>query len=705
MQKLVSYAEGAILALDYESVELLPDGSTVASADFWKPTFRVTSCAFTWYDTLGLKQSLFIKGEAEVGVELAKHQDKRILVFNQQFEEGVTTCRYPHIKLNFYCDVMRLAQLYDNGGGFDSFDMVLIEEEVRPEITEDGTEATPEYKKIPLAGFGLSKCSRRIIGSTEDHKAEAHNWLYENVPECKKGKAGKFLDRLPDDIMERYNIADTETTLDLYEFITTQFAIQEFNWSTDHVLYQASVRNIVGSEIRGIPVNRGGLAEFATTTVTEIENIGAKFRTDYGESITIVERNRAAKWIVAPKTKRGRRARLAKYRADTNAAMLTATKFNPGSNKQLAELFRGVLKFEPVFFTPKGAASFKSAHLHQWGDGGSLLLTRRKRLLVQKQAEAILKQSEFDGRLHIRLKAVGTRTGRFAGTGGVNIQALSRREKALMSMLLPDPGKVFVSSDMSAGEPTIITQLTGDPNYKYFCFDGIGKAPYYAGDTLMIDDIYLGYASKCPLFMDEMLHHFNFTLFNGNSFAAQWLIDPDVIKEHKPIKFIRKNSKWMALAFGYGLGPKSVVPKAVEAGLNVKHSDGQGSFNAYWSTFHGIKRYARQLENHTKSVGWFANMFGYRFVPEQPRKAFNGMIQSSVSSLFHWYLILMNHFMPEAEYVTTIHDEAIYMIKLGEEDTFRRALKSVTDHMNNELRWVVDLRFGTVFGRSLYEAK
>ena len=695
-----------LVCIDFETVELLPNGSTVASADFWKPTFRVASCAFTWYDG-DFRISKFVKGEKEVGEELARHQHKGMIVYNLQFEEGVVACRYPHLKLNWYVDVMRLAQLYDGGGGFEAFDMVLIDDEVTHDIDEENeeTEKKPKYTKIALSGFGLSKASRRIIGRTEDHKAEAHAWIYANVPECKKGQAGKYLDRLPDDIMERYNIADTETTFDLYEFITTQFRVDEFDWTVDHTLYKASVSRIVESEIRGIPVNREGLQEFLDATVKEIADIGTNFRETYKNEIRQVEYRRIIDWILEPKTAKGRQKRLNTYYSGKGDAMLKATVFNPGSNKQLGLLFQGVLGIKPVFFTEKGAPSFKSSHLHQWSDAGKMLLARRKRILVQKQAEAILRQSTYDGRLHIRLKAVGTKTGRFSGVGGVNIQALSRREKNLMNKLLPDPGYIFVSSDMSAGEPTIITQLTKDPNYKYFCFDGIGKKPYYKGDILMIDDVYLGYASKCPMFAPAMRNIFDTMLFNGNSFADQWLINAEVIKEDKAVKFIRKNAKWMALAFGYGLGPKNVIPKAIEAGLAVKPSDGTGAFNAYWSTFNGIRSYAEQLASHTKHVGWFANHFGYRFVPEQPRKAFNGMIQSSVSSLFHWYFILMQHFMPEALFVCCVHDEGLFMIKEGDEDKFRIALKQVSDTMNSELNWDVDLRFGAVFGKDLYEAK
>lgn len=159
------------------------------------------------------------------------------------------------------------------------------------------------------------------------------------------------------------------------------------------------------------------------------------------------------------------------------------------------------------------------------------------------------------------------------------------------------------------------------------------------------------------------------------------------------------------LAFGYGLGQRNVVTKGIEAGLNIVPQDGPRAFNSYWSTFNGIKGFANQLERHTQKIGWFSNDFGYRFTPEQPRKAFNGFIQSTVSSIFHWYGVLMEHYMPEAKFVVCVHDENIYMIKEGDEEKFKLALNQVTDTMNAELKWDVHLRFGAVFGKDLYAAK
>lgn len=1013
-----------IVCFDFETIKLLPDGSRQASADFWHPDFRVDSCAFSWRagDTI---ESIFVQGEDNVRKQLQIHADNQdqMICHNLQFEYGVMLCRYPDIQLNWHADTMRLSQNYDNGGSKTDFDWDLENEYNL--VAGD----KPKLKRTSLEGLGLVKCVRRILGDPTDHKKEAHDWLLTNVPEIKKKKQiGSYLDRLPPDILERYNIADTENTLRLYEYIITEFSNVKFNWLTDHSLYIPAAKRIAESQKRGLRIDRTKLEAFRLDTINEIATIERKFADDFAAAITKIERRKAAQWIKAPKTKRGRRNRYKKYLSNDDKA-IEAYRFNSGSNKQLAELFVDTLGFTPKFFTKKEAPSFKSAHLFQWGDGGQILLNRRKRMIVLKQAEAILRQSEFDGRLHVQLRACGTRTGRFAGTGGVNIQALSRREKRLMECLLPEEGYRFVSTDAClppetdyltprgwvpvmdlkdddlvwqvdrttlqgsfvkplriikkpytgdmvtfstargqltvtadhrmlamgqynhtrsdkkrlrmefiadqdipstaahfslfslsdsvsnyshehiwktcmlqadaseyadrpyiyrieaaklrkreqirgllgsngtireprqhqtlatetwnyikfqsqllqpgkkfnlttlganqadvfvealcfwdgsyvdkcntagrftwgttdrhnaeeiqqylvksgyecrlsitpeqenkqtlyrlsirkhgqirlfsskrkrfcdklitpyngmvgcvtvpssyilvrqngqayvtgncAGEPTVITEFTHDPMYKYFVFDGVGKAPYYTDEGLMIDDIYLAYLSRCPVlnFNKEMFDIFTNESFNGKSFSEQWVIDSEVVKNHPRIKKIRKHGKWMALGFGYGLGPRNVIPKAVEAGLPAAPQDGPRAFNAYWNTFKGIKAYANRLERITKADGWFTNPFGYRIVPEEPRKAFNARVQSSVSGLFNWYSILMDSLYPEGVFVTVIHDEEIRQIPIGHEHLYQEALKKVTDEINKELKWCVDMRFGAVFGDNLYEAK
>lgn len=696
----------SILFFDVETVELLPDGSTKGSTEFYRDNFRIDSAAVSWFEGEKIK-SVFVRGENEVRQWLLENLNGRpVVAHNIQFEIGVAKCRLPDVEINWYADTMRLALNYDNGGRKDDYDTIYLDDDLDLFASEEMEEKEIEVKtkQVSLAGLGLAKCGMRILGDREDHKKEAHDWIRENVPEAKKGKEGAYLDKLPLEILARYNQADTEITARLYKHITEYFKGIKFDWAKDHILYLHTAFAATESKIRGVKVERGKLIDYRNDTVQEIDDIAQQFIKKFETPIKLVERDRLLKEVRKRKTLKGRKKYVKRTKAEP-ARWQKDIAFNVGSNKQLESLFVDKLNIKPQFRTKKGSASFKSSHLFTYGEGGKILEKRRKRLIVQKQSDRLLEKSEYDDRWHIDIRVCGTKTGRLAGAGGLNVQALARRDAGLMSRLVADPGHVFVSQDASAGEPTIITEYTGDLNYRYFCFDGVGKKPFYRNGVLMIDDIYLAYASVCPLFRDTVAKAFNDT-YNGRSFADQWVIDSEVIKGHPNLKWTRKQSKWMALAFGYQLGIKTLLEKAIEAGIpNVDRRIAKKCYEAYWQLFNGIREYGKKVEASVKRLGYLVNPFGYRFIPEVEYKSFNGLVQSSVSSLFHWYGMCMKERFPEALYVVTIHDENIYMCPKDRIDDFRKAQQDVAKHMNDTLKWSVKLRFGFVEGNNLYEAK
>jgi DNA polymerase I-like protein with 3'-5' exonuclease and polymerase domains len=302
---------------------------------------------------------------------------------------------------------MRLAQNYDLGGKEDEFEWVTDPDEV----LEEGDE--PTKKRYPLSGLSLVKCARRNLGDAEDHKKEAHDWIYANVPECKKGKAGSYLDRLPKDILERYTVADAITTLRLYEYFTMQFRSLEYDWTFDHGLYMSTTKWVTKSKIRGIKVNREPLNGYKGSVKDEILSIEAEFRTKFEKEIIELEFQKAVDYILAVKTRRGQLKRMRDYLSGKDVKI----KFNVGSNKQLAELFVDKLGIVPKFRTDKGSPSFKSAMLSQWGEGGEMLKIRRKRMLVLKQSTSLYYLSADDGRWHAGLRVAAAASGRLAGGG------------------------------------------------------------------------------------------------------------------------------------------------------------------------------------------------------------------------------------------------------------------------------------------------
>jgi hypothetical protein len=406
------------IVFDYETSV---DGK--GSTEFYRHDFRVDSMATTHRDENDDVVSKFIVGEDAVRAELERIVAAGIPVVahNIQFEMGVTNCRFPSVSadIKYHADTMRLAQVYDNNGG-DSFEIVSDGESVSlDEMLEDvesgDDKGEPKKAKyISLSGLGLSICARRILKEKESHKDEAYAWIRANVPECKKRKEGQYLTRLPADLLERYNVGDTEVTLRLYEHMTRTFAGIKYDWRFDHRLFIGSVRQLVEAKIRGVLVDRESLRANVETVKAEIVAIEKQFLETFADDIRQVERMRLLEAVRGRKTLRGRKKFVERYRVGHDTAV-EAVRFNCGSNKQLESLFGDVRRIECKFRTAKGSGSFKSAHLSQWGDGGLILQTRRKRLIVQKQMEALLALSEYDGRWHLDLRACGTATSRYSG--------------------------------------------------------------------------------------------------------------------------------------------------------------------------------------------------------------------------------------------------------------------------------------------------
>lgn len=283
----------------------------------------------------------------------------------------------------------------------------------------------------------------------------------------------------------------------------------------------------------------------------------------------------------------------------------------------------------------------------------------------------------------------------------LNVQGLARKDKGLLSTILCDPGNILVSEDFSAGEPTVTTHFSGDTNYRWACFDGVGKAPEYRNGVLMIDDIYLMCMSVSPIGRDKMREAFNMK-WGGLSFQDQWLKDPEVIKSF--LKAERQFHKILALGLGYGMGAKKMVNSAYEKGYLLDFQTAKRFHAAYWQLFSGVKRLADNLAAKVERDGWLLNPFGYRLTPE-PRKAFNYFIQSSVSGAIHLYGAQLKAYAPYANIITCIHDEFLIECPEACVEELRHDSQLATDALNRGLGWSVNIRTGFAPGKDWYSAK
>jgi len=371
------------IALDIETV----DADGIASFRWWLPGFRILSLALSWRDGFDVK-SWFSTNQNEIKKVLLRLEmtKARLVVHSLAFEKGVFDTHYPAYKLNWYADTMRLAQLHDNGG--DWRDLVFNNDVLDPEASPD-------------LGVSLEAAASRVLGKDlHHHKAERDQFLKET--HGIRSKQGGFIHLLPVDILERYNVADTTVTLDLYEALGP---ILDGLWQKDWDLYVSRVNLMNGAYRRGISIDILKLGEYILRLDAEIDAIEAQFTQFHTTNIQI--------W-----------GRL----YQTSPEM-----FNVGSNLQLKQLFVGVLGQIGSHITEKGEKlikegvitrqaalseypSFQSKHLSNWGPSGEILKQRRKRMLVLSQAQSTLWMAEQgQGRIHPEVRVAGTRTNRVTG--------------------------------------------------------------------------------------------------------------------------------------------------------------------------------------------------------------------------------------------------------------------------------------------------
>lgn len=664
--------------------------------NYWEADFRVLSAAFAWFREDGSIGTRYLDDGDEIrdqlvmiamdGIPLAAH--------NAAFEYG---CMFYHAGCaqSLQIDTMRLVQLYDNGGSRAKLQ--------GPMSLEDEMAMLEGTLKVS-SGLGLEAAVSRILPKEyHNHKEPYYKWLRDNG--VKKGQEGANLQLLPPDMLEAYNTMDAIVTLLLHKEITERFASEGFDWTFDHKLHFNEIKRVVQAKATGIKVDRDTLSANANTEEHKIADTKSKFFSTFAVPISNIENDRLTAWLDAPKSARGKQNRAAQPMPDS-------LRFNAGSTNQLKELFVDKLGYEPKFWTKESKArkekldrapfvpqpSMRAAHLPSYGLGGELLQNVKKRQLVLMQMNKLLEKSAKDGRWHVDLNPCGTKTGRYTGGGGLNIQAMARKEKELMSCLLPEDGYEFASIDLAAGEPTVTTHYSRDVNFRAINFDMVGKTPTYTNGLLLLDDPYLSFASVSPLGGQAIADAWSAGLF------SDWVNDSSIAKDS--LKKVRALHKTLFLALMYGQGPRGMVNFSADQGISLDIKTAKETYRMFWEVlFPGVNQLGKRLEHQFEKQGYLYNAFGYRLVPEQPRLALNYTIQSSVSGIIKVLADMFFAQAPWAAWVTCIHDELVITYPVERREETRTALVAATKQLNDYLQWSVDIRTGWKTGNNLYEAK
>ncbi len=694
-----------VVFFDYETALL--DGTP--STEAYRDDFRVVSTAFAWRNEQNEITTKYCVGEAETlgMLKRCKRDNIPLVAHCLQFEWTVTKCRFPGYEdLVQFC-TMRLIQMFDNGGKF--------QEEYTPESMslEDHLEYL-EGNYNPRSGLGLESAASRVLPKElTNHKEPFKKCILE-----RGGKGFKDMHLLTPKESREYNTLDTIVTLHLYEELCKRFKEMGICWLQDHSLYRSTCVQVSLAKIRGVRVDKKQLSIHIEEKCRYLADVKASFREYFKKELAILELQYTEKSINSLKRPKNQELRREELKQNP-------IRFNTNSPKQLSDLFIGLLGMTPKHRTkptklmlekdPKaiGNPTFAAKFLAQWGKGGLILKGQKRALVEYKQGESLDKISEYDGKWHVDIKAAGAATNRLAGgshnstkgTARLNIQGLSRGCETLMRSLIPEPGKKFISFDLSSGEPTVTSHYSRDFRYKMANFDMVGKEPYFDKDgTLMIDDMYLMTASRFPLWSEKIKEVFH-TTFDGMTFGEKWLEDSDYLAKGI-LKPERKIAKPLCLGIGYSMGPKKMVETMYDQGYELPLKDARAFFKLYWQLFPRVKILGDILKGRlNKNEGRLVNEFGYCLKPNSPHKALNYWIQSSVTGIMHLLTAKYAELNPSAEFVSVIHDECIYSIDIVDETEAIRLWQEAVDWLNATLKWTVNMRSGAAPGMDLYEAK
>lgn len=691
IQILQSLPPQTPIALDYET-EIPGKGGSV---EYYRRDFRVASIALAWtLDGINYT-SEFLQGETAVKSVLTELQERNfpIVVHNLMFEYGVTKCRAGH-DLDWTADTMRMVQVADNGGkNADIEEELSIDDEIAILEGKKTVDTNPRLKGLSLQ----ASVKRWLPTEFHNHKKPFHDYLINHIG-CKEHEVGQNLNKLPSEMLKKYNCLDAEVTLRLFYVLSDYFKQVEYDYRPDHDLYIEMCKLTALSKIKGVKIDRNYLIDSCLHFERNVEATKIALANKLKDYIPILEEKNKQKILSGYKTEKGREAAICRLNDDPSTYQ-----FNINSTPQKTCLFQDIMGIKPKFFTKKGAPSFKRTVLGQWGEAGLLLAKRGTELIALKQCEKLLEKSSYDGRWHIDISPAGTTTGRMKGGGGLNVQAMSRREPKLMEGIIADPGKVFVSIDLSAGEPSITAHFSKDSYYNQAIFGMVGKRPYYDSQgVLLIDDIYLMGMSVSPMGKDKLRRAFN-ELYNGLSFADAWMSDKELVL--KELKKERAFHKILILGIGYAMGPKKMVESAFQAGYDLSLKDAKAFFKAYWELFSGVKQLSKVLEYKLQQEKALVNTFGYRLIPDKTYKAFNYFIQSSVNGIINVLCVKFFSICPEAEFISIIHDEIIIQIPKEKAVSVQFAFKQALESLNQDLNWRVAIRTGWAEGKDFYAAK
>lgn len=419
--------------------------------------------------------------------------------------------------------------------------------------------------------------------------------------------------------------------------------------------YTNLTKLVVEQQLRGIYVDRKSMYKYKLTLEAEMQDLVSNFKELDGVSDYIREN----------------------------------PEFNINSKHQLADLLFRHIGLDPVEYTETGRPKVDKKSLPAFGEYGKVLIDYSTQLKMLGYVNRVLDSLDEDSLIHPSLRIHGTVTGRSAGSGGLNVQQLTKNE-SFLSPFKARPGHVLIDTDFTSLENVVLAEHSKDP----------GLWELYASGKP--HDSYLWVAAH--IFPDSgIAEMYNMANPTKESVA-------NAKQEFKPLRTI---AKVIVLASNYGAGAPKIWQTLHQAGHDVSLDDVYQLRSMYWELFGGIKRFEQKLLRERRMRGgWIVNGLGRPLsIPDRYTKDIvNRFCQSTGVGLLHKLLMHINQMrldrdIPMYPWLCDAHDQCTWEVKKGYEREAKDVLTEAYDRLNKEVQPTIKLKGDIDIGLSYWEFK
>lgn len=341
----------------------------------------------------------------------------------------------------------------------------------------------------------------------------------------------------------------------------------------------------------------------------------------------------------------------ARYKALEEKALSKVEPLNLGSPVQLAWLLRERLNLNPVGLDGEPSTDKEALELlsEQSADVKKLLEIRKLKKLTQAFLPEYL-AVHTNGRIHTTFNVTEARTGRLSSSGVINIQ---QTPGDLHKLFIADEGKVLITKDLSAIEPTVLAYYSEDPQL-------------------------------CNLMINRGDFHSTNAKFMFN-------LSCDVAEVKKLYPKYRQVAKTVGLAVLYGAGANQVYRTLLQNGLHqFAPADAKAIVYRIRDLYSGVWKFKTALDSEMEKGATIYNLLGRPIKIQDPQdsymKSLNTLIQSSASDLLQSSGAEIKQ-VTGLNFLALIHDELVLQSDESQAKEIEKVMERIMTSFNLETKF------------------